>query len=256
MARLKRRQVLLWIQAVLCAALCAALAASAVLICREGTARRAGDPAAPVYTREGAAEALGRILPLFLAAAVSTAAALALGAGGGQAEKASPDLETARDLLCARVSAPSPQMLRERKRQRRLRLAGAAAGWACAVPPLCYLLSGARLASAERAATPGAVAAHILPWIIAGTACAYCAELRREKSLARELEAARDCLRASPAAKGTPLPAAGQPAAPAAVGLCLLALAAALIVHGIWNGSMRDVLYKAVVICTECVGLG
>lgn len=36
----------------------------------------------------------------------------------------------------------------------------------------------------------------------------------------------------------------------------ILIVAAALIVAGIFNGSARDVLYKAISICTECVGLG
>ena len=36
----------------------------------------------------------------------------------------------------------------------------------------------------------------------------------------------------------------------------LLVLAVVLIVYGVFNGSMRDVLYKAIKICTECVGLG
>ena len=31
---------------------------------------------------------------------------------------------------------------------------------------------------------------------------------------------------------------------------------AALILHGILNGSMHDVFIKAVNICTECIGLG
>ena len=41
-----------------------------------------------------------------------------------------------------------------------------------------------------------------------------------------------------------------------AVRVCMLVLALALIIHGIFNGSMRDVLFKAVRICTECIGLG
>ena len=41
-----------------------------------------------------------------------------------------------------------------------------------------------------------------------------------------------------------------------ALRLALLALAITLLAAGVWNGSMRDVLYKAVKICTECVGLG
>ena len=41
-----------------------------------------------------------------------------------------------------------------------------------------------------------------------------------------------------------------------AVRICILVLAFTLIIHGIFNGSMRDVLFKAARICTECVGLG
>ena len=36
----------------------------------------------------------------------------------------------------------------------------------------------------------------------------------------------------------------------------LLLLAVAMIVAGILNGSMQDVLIKATKICTECIGLG
>ncbi len=36
----------------------------------------------------------------------------------------------------------------------------------------------------------------------------------------------------------------------------LAAVALMLIIAGIYNGSMKDVLYKAINICTECVGLG
>ena len=36
----------------------------------------------------------------------------------------------------------------------------------------------------------------------------------------------------------------------------LVIAAVALIVAGILNGGMRDVLYKAKNICTECIGLG
>ncbi|MBQ6373294.1 MAG: thioredoxin [Clostridia bacterium] len=36
----------------------------------------------------------------------------------------------------------------------------------------------------------------------------------------------------------------------------VIATAVVLIIAGIFNGSARDVLYKAITICTECVGLG
>ena len=40
------------------------------------------------------------------------------------------------------------------------------------------------------------------------------------------------------------------------VRLAILVIAIAFIIIGIVNGSARDVLFKAVTICTECVGLG
>ena len=40
------------------------------------------------------------------------------------------------------------------------------------------------------------------------------------------------------------------------VRIALAVIAAALIVAGIVNGGMADVLYKAINICTECIGLG
>ncbi len=43
---------------------------------------------------------------------------------------------------------------------------------------------------------------------------------------------------------------------PKGVYLFCYLLAAALIILGVLNGGMRDVLIKAVRICTECIGLG
>ena len=40
------------------------------------------------------------------------------------------------------------------------------------------------------------------------------------------------------------------------VRLAVFVIAAAFVVAGILNGSMMDVLTKAIIICTECIGLG
>ena len=40
------------------------------------------------------------------------------------------------------------------------------------------------------------------------------------------------------------------------VRITLYVLAVVLIAEGIGNGGMRDVLIKAINICTECIGLG
>ena len=49
---------------------------------------------------------------------------------------------------------------------------------------------------------------------------------------------------------------AAKPAYLPVVRIVLYALAVILIVTGIGNGGMRDVLIKAINICTECIGLG
>ncbi len=38
--------------------------------------------------------------------------------------------------------------------------------------------------------------------------------------------------------------------------LVLIGLALLFILLGVMNGGARDVLYKAIAICTECIGLG
>ena len=47
-----------------------------------------------------------------------------------------------------------------------------------------------------------------------------------------------------------------QPKSKGAIQAILVVAAIALMIVGVFNGSARDVLYKAITICTECVGLG
>ena len=56
--------------------------------------------------------------------------------------------------------------------------------------------------------------------------------------------------------KSTEIEAASMTKGLRAARILFLILAGVLILHGVINGSMRDVLVKAVSICTECVGLG
>ena len=54
---------------------------------------------------------------------------------------------------------------------------------------------------------------------------------------------------------GPMIPKSGVPAQ-RVIRIILFAAAILLIVLGIINGGMRDVLIKAIMICTECIGLG
>ena len=68
------KKLYLIVQSVLCVLLVILLSVSAVSIYREGTARKAEDPMASIYTREIAAEKFKPIAPLFFGAIGMTVA--------------------------------------------------------------------------------------------------------------------------------------------------------------------------------------
>ena len=59
-----------------------------------------------------------------------------------------------------------------------------------------------------------------------------------------------------PAGKTAYVPPAAEPKHTGVIRAAVVVAAAAFILAGILNGSARDVLVKAVHICTECIGLG
>ena len=93
----KGNRLLLIIQSVLCVVLTALLIAAAVGVYREGAARKAEQPSAPIYSREQAAESLAPLLPLFLAGLGLTAACLALGVRDRRAARPAAGKESLRD---------------------------------------------------------------------------------------------------------------------------------------------------------------
>ncbi len=66
----------------------------------------------------------------------------------------------------------------------------------------------------------------------------------------------RDEREESPVKPDGPVKHSAEPKGRRVVRAVLLAAALILILTGILNGSARDVLIKAITICTECVGLG
>lgn len=74
------------------------------------------------------------------------------------------------------------------------------------------------------------------------------------KSLQREIVLVKQAI-----AEGAPSPKDAKPAKPCHIGYvrwAILGIAVALLVYGFFAGGTKDVLTKAVNICTECVGLG
>ena len=128
------KRIYLILQAALCALLVALLCASAADIFREGSARRAEDPVAHIYTPEIVAERFAPIAPLCFIFVGLTVAGLLLGAKDENADRPVRDAASARDLVVARVARPSEAMRRERTAQRRLTIIGRGAFALCMVP--------------------------------------------------------------------------------------------------------------------------
>lgn len=255
--RMFKSKLCLAMQAAICIALVIWLSLSAIGIYVEGSARKAEHPMESIYTPEAAAERFAPIAPLLVAGAALLIAGLALGIRDERAGKPARDARLDRDLLVSRVAEPSEAMRAERRRQRTLAWIGRGLFALCMVPVLAYLLDPSHFPEADLEGMFLALMRTLLPWTAVGLgALAVCAALA-EKSVLRETRAARERLKEERAAGVTagmrPLDPPGNMVIPQAI---VIAAAVILILAGMLNGSARDVLYKAITICTECVGLG
>ena len=251
------KRAYLILQAALCVLLAALLCAAAAGIFREGSARRAEDPMESIYTPEIVATRFAPIAPLFFVSVGLTAAGLLLGVKDEGADRPVKDAALARDLAAARVAAPSEAMQKERAAQKRLTVLGWGIFAACMVPVAVYIANPAHFPEHDLEGMFYALIRVLLPWTAAGLGALAVTAVLREKCVLREAEAARAQISAERASGVIPEPKpAAQPEKRGKAQAVLIAAAVALIVLGIVNGSARDVLYKAIMICTECVGLG
>ena len=256
---MNRKKALLIVQSLLCVALVVLLITATLGIYREGLALKAENPLSWIYTREKAAAALRPVLPLLVLGLVMTAVGLVLGIRDESAEKGVQDTECLRDLTAARVAAPGGEMQAERAKQKRLLYGGWAVFALCMVPILLYLSNGEHFPNGELEPMFYALIGHVLPWIALGLAALMISTVLQEKSMQREIQAAKEQIRREKDAGVSPEgeKKAEKPRLGAGtLRLVLLVLAVVLIVAGVYNGSARDVFGKAVKICTECVGLG
>lgn len=159
------------------------------------------------------------------------------------------------------MRAEKTDAMRGEERRRRIArgvCAGICAG--CAAMVARYLVNPANFTSRELESVIGRMLWHIAPWIFVGFACAILCECVRGRSFRREIElAARSPERASFKNAQTDSGASREKRArlaKTAARAAMFALAVALLALGAANGGMRDVLVKAINICTECIGLG
>lgn len=162
-------------------------------------------------------------------------------------------------LLLMRAEKTDAMRAEERRRRMaRGACAGICAG--CAAMVARYLVNPANFTSRELEPVTGRMLWHIAPWIFAGFACAILCECVRGRSFRREIDlAARSPERASFKNAQTDSGASREKRArlaKTAARAAMFALAVGLLALGAANGGMRDVLVKAINICTECIGLG
>ena len=252
-----RSKLYLALQAAVCIALVVLLSLSAISIYREGSARKAEHPMESVYTPGEVAGRFAPIAPLLFAGLGLLVAGLVLGAKDENADKPVTDAELNRDLLIARVAQPSEAMLTEQRAQRRLAWIGWAVFALCMVPILIYIMNPAHFPEADLEGMFFSLLRVFLPWTAVGLGALAVTSILREKSVLRETQAAQERLKGERAAGVAAAPGnVDTPKQAAWVRAVIIVAAVILIIAGVFNGSARDVLYKAITICTECVGLG
>jgi len=252
-----RSKLYLALQAAVCIALVVLLSLSAISIYREGSARKAEHPMESVYTPGEVAGKFAPIAPLLFAGLGLLVAGLVLGAKDENADKPVTDAELNRDLVIARVAQPSEAMLTEQRAQRRLAWIGWAVFALCMVPILIYIMNPAHFPEVDLEGMSFSMLRVFLPWTAVGLGALAVTSILREKSVLRQTEAAQAQLKAEKAAGIVAAPQSADMQKKTILPQAIIIVAAViLIIAGVFNGSARDVLYKAITICTECVGLG
>ena len=256
----------LLLQALVCIALAVFLSFSAIEICQEGLARKAEHPMESIYRPKDVEGKFRQAAPLFFAGLGLLMPGLILGVKDEGAEKPVKDASFRRDLVTARLTCPSAVMLAERRRQKRLMWIGLGLFALCMAPILVYLLNPVHFPQEDLEGMFFGLVRVFLPWTAAGLGLLSVCSVLREKSIIREIQAAREQLKIQAVQEQLKKEkAAGSRTAPGPAAslkkkgvlqAAVIIAAVVLIIAGVHNKSARDVLYKAVTICTECIGLG
>lgn len=207
----------------------------------------------PIFTAALVQERLRPLLPVLAVYAVLVVGALILASlEETPRSRAAIVPEDRLKRMKARIEV-LPEEARVLERQRRTYcLLAIAAALVCAVPCLIYLLDRSHFTDWDLEHVMGQMLLHVAPWVVLAFGAVIAASMACGRSVRRETEIL----------KGLPGKAKSPEAAPCRknyvnlLRALLYGLAAAFIVLGVMNGGMRDVLVKAINICTECIGLG
>ena len=155
----------------------------------------------------------------------------------------------------AKAGTCPAEAVAEQKKRLGLRIGTAIAFAGLMVYPAIYFMNPAHFSiTSLNEDIAKAVTIALVPAAIGLLLCFVCSMLE-SKSIAKETEIYKKASTENKANVASPenVPAKSYLTA---IRCGLLVLAVCLIVMGIFNGGMKDVLDKAVAICTECIGLG
>lgn len=204
-----------------------------------------------VYSREIVSERFGRISWAAWLLAAAIAAVLIVRKPVGKAALGIPT-ENRLYLACSRAQQTDDMRACEKKRHLIQGIAACVCLFSAAMIAR-YILTPGRFESTDLETVVGALVLSILPWCALGMAALMISAQACHKSMLRQIELAKAAPRKAaqsvkPSGKGAHIKNAAR--------IVLLCAAIALIVLGVNNGGMFDVLVKAINICTECIGLG
>ena len=260
---MKKAKIFLVLQSFVCILTVIMLSAAAIGVYREGKVRKAEDPTAYIYTREGAAAAAAPgVTVLCIGLGMAVIGSL-FGIRDERDNKPVTDTEYLRDITCSRIAEPSIKMKNERMLQQKLKKGGWIVFFVCMIPVLIYLVNPSHFAESSAEGLEhviGSMVLHILPWIVIGIGFLVSSTIQQKRCMEREIEAAKERMKEEREAGITSVPARGEESSDNVrlnkIRLIVFGLAVIFIIAGIANGNMHAVMVKAINICTECVGLG
>lgn len=245
--------ILKTIQIILCVAYVVFMSIQVIVIYNTGTAARATDPRAQIYTSEIAENALLKGLPVLIAAIVVTVIAAVHGIRNK--ENLFNDPAIVRDLIVSHVKEPTAEMKAERLKQKKLHFGGWAGFTLSMIPIVMYMTNSNNFARADQQGLEQVLLSmilFILPWTLIGIGILAVAFILKDKSVKKEIEFAKSCEKKEVEKQ----PAKKHSKAVMIVRCALLIISVIFIILGINNGGANAVLTKAITLCTECVGLG
>ena len=203
----------------------------------------------PIYSREIVGEHLSEIYEVFLFWLAVLITALLTRQPAAKTAVKTP-VANQLELLQKRTET-TPEMAREQKKRKILLTICVVVCAVCAVMVWLYMSDLSHFESRDLEPVIGAMLIHVVPWVAAAFVCIMVFEQLNCKSMLAEIEEAKKAPKRQPEPAKVPDTKVRN-----VVRAALYVAAAVMLVAGISNGGMRDVLIKAINICTECIGLG